>query len=320
MRIAMYFSLIMTSFNLVAHPSTISLPQKEQDRIGLKTVALTQQTYVETIRAYGVVLDPQLLIQARSKWIQAEAQWKRAEDALFFSEINYLRQKELFEGDQRASQKTFQAAESLFKSNQIDKEAALALLNNLQSEIQAQWGPCIAGWLIKESVEFTNLICQKQFIVQVTLPPSQLISSMPQKAFIEPYPRIVEEIAFISNAPTINNQIQNLSFYYLADSASDHPLMAGMNVQATIPTQTQMNGVEVPASAIVWWQGKAWVYVQTQEGAFTIRQISNQYPTKQGLFVQNELSAGDRVVTVGAQELLSSELMPKKGEKQEEET
>ena len=53
---------------------------------------------------------------------------------------------------------------------------------------------------------------------------------------------------------------------------------------------------------------KAWVYVPTESGSFTRREIAVDRPTEQGWFVTSGFSAKDSVVISGAPMLLSEEL------------
>ena len=84
-----------------------------------------------------------------------------------------------------------------------------------------------------------------------------------------------------------------------------------MNVVASLPVGGEVKGVRIPASAVVWWEGKAWIYRQQQEGEFERIEIPTGHAVPDGWFVAkgaNGLSDADRVVVTGAQLLLSEEL------------
>ena len=97
-----------------------------------------------------------------------------------------------------------------------------------------------------------------------------------------------------------------MSFFYLAP-ARPQGLLPGMNVLAYLPIGPPVQGVMVPAAAVVWWQGKAWVYVQTDPNHFVRRELSTETPVPEGWFVGTGLAAGDSIVVRGAQLLLSEE-------------
>ena len=80
-----------------------------------------------------------------------------------------------------------------------------------------------------------------------------------------------------------------------------------MTVVVLLPAGEELNGVVVPGAAPVWWQGKAWVYVQTKAGQFARREIPTDFPVENGWFVTSGLSSRDHIIVTGAQLLLSEE-------------
>jgi hypothetical protein len=70
-----------------------------------------------------------------------------------------------------------------------------------------------------------------------------------------------------------------------------------------------MKGLIVPVSAVVWSEGKAWVYLQTAPDHFSRRVVHTGVPVEKGFFVTQGFTPGDRIVTQGAQALLSEELL-----------
>jgi multidrug efflux pump subunit AcrA (membrane-fusion protein) len=68
------------------------------------------------------------------------------------------------------------------------------------------------------------------------------------------------------------------------------------------------SGVVVPRNAVLRKDGATWVYVQTGDDEFTRREVSIERPGADGWFVTRGMATGDKVVTVGAQQLLSEEV------------
>jgi hypothetical protein len=110
----------------------------------------------------------------------------------------------------------------------------------------------------------------------------------------------------VSPSPHTDPRVQGLSFFYVASAATPR-LVPGMNILAYLPVGPQVSGVVIPAPAIVWWQGKAWVYVQQGADRFVRREVPTENQVHDGWFVTREFSAGDRLVVRGAQALLSEE-------------
>jgi hypothetical protein len=66
--------------------------------------------------------------------------------------------------------------------------------------------------------------------------------------------------------------------------------------------------VLVPFDAVVRYQAQNWVYVQVNDSKFARRPITLSEPGDGGWFVTAGFRAGDRIVVVGAQTLLSEEM------------
>ena len=97
-----------------------------------------------------------------------------------------------------------------------------------------------------------------------------------------------------------------MSLFYRV-SAQTTGLLVGMNLLAYLAVGPTIRGVIVPTSAVVWWQGKAWVYLQRGQDRFARREVPAESPLQDGWFVVNGFSGGDHVVVKGAQLLLSEE-------------
>lgn len=77
--------------------------------------------------------------------------------------------------------------------------------------------------------------------------------------------------------------------------------------QVPHPGEERISGAIVPASAVVWLEGKAWAYVREDRDRFVRREVFTKQRMGEGWLVTKNFSAGDRVVVQGAQLLLSEE-------------
>jgi hypothetical protein len=68
--------------------------------------------------------------------------------------------------------------------------------------------------------------------------------------------------------------------------------------------------VIVPSSAVIWWQGKPWVYVETATGEFSRKAVEADHPVAGGFFCRMGFMPGEKVVVRGSEELLAIELNP----------
>ncbi|MBI4564300.1 MAG: HlyD family efflux transporter periplasmic adaptor subunit [Planctomycetes bacterium] len=86
------------------------------------------------------------------------------------------------------------------------------------------------------------------------------------------------------------------------------PLRPGEPVKAFIPTGAgRQKGVIIPRDAVVRFAGRTWAYAQIAEGGFSRREVEGRL-VDAGWFVSSGFSPGERIVTAGAQTLLSEEV------------
>jgi multidrug efflux pump subunit AcrA (membrane-fusion protein) len=163
--------------------------------------------------------------------------------------------------------------------------------------------------MVVEGGLITRLIERVEFLLQITLPPGVQLEDVPATASVEVVgkPRRAE-VRYISPATRTDARIQGLTYFYAAPANSG--VLPGMNVRAFLANGKPVDGAIVPASAVVWWAGRAWVYRRTGDDTFSRREIPVDMPAEQdgGFVVPASLLAdeGD-VVIVGAQMLLSEE-------------
>jgi hypothetical protein len=85
-------------------------------------------------------------------------------------------------------------------------------------------------------------------------------------------------------------------------------MRVSVEMKDTSANSNNIDGVTLPASAVVWYAGKPWVYKKQGEESFIRLPISIDNETNGGWFNRSEkLASGDNLVVNGAQLLLSEE-------------
>jgi hypothetical protein len=69
-----------------------------------------------------------------------------------------------------------------------------------------------------------------------------------------------------------------------------------------------VSGLAVPAAAVLRYEGRGWVYVQTDTNQFVRAEIPLDRLLENGWFVSENLAATNRIVVAGAEAVLSAEL------------
>ncbi len=284
----------------------ITLDEPTQKRLGF-TVASLASTVTRAQATYpAVVLSVQELATFRNTYVASQAQLQKARVQSDLAGKEYARLKALFGENQNISEKSLQSAEAALQSDEAEVRAGEQQLNLQASSLRQEWGDVVAKWTTEGSARFQRLLDGGEALVQMTLP-SESALAPPKSISLELPNGRRTQASFISAFRRIDPRIQGRSFLYLASGAPG--LAPGLNLVARLSSGGPMRGVVIPASAVVWSEGKAWVYMQVSSDGFTRNALTTDVPVEDGYFAGEGFAAGEKIVTVGAQALLSEEML-----------
>jgi hypothetical protein len=302
-------------------PGAVSISASSQKKTGIGTMPLELASHREEVRAYGMVLPANDLIAMKKDYVAAKASVDKSSALLEASRKEYERLKALNADNHNVSDKVLQSAEAKWRSDEADAQEAEVSLEAVRETITFQWGRVVSGWLFDRTPEFNQLTELKEVLIRITLPSDKFIETTPGSVSIQAPGSKLVSARFVSRTPSADPRTQGIGFLYAASSYGSG-LIPGMNVQAFMPVGPKVKGVAIPFSSVIWFQGKAWAYVQTGPEHFTRREVPVLNPAGNGYFVPGAFSPGEDVVIKGAQILLSRELLPSKpsggGEEEEE--
>lgn len=288
---------------------TVTVSEEEQRSAGIMTMPLKPGLYRQALTAYGEVLSPEGLNELAKNYLVAGTAHERAQAQLKASEAEYRRLQGL-NGDKNISDKELEAAAARFKADRAEAAAAAGALTTAKSTISFKWSPTVAGWVFGNKPALRRVFESNDVLVRITVPPSLPFEGIPGQVLITTPAGSSIAAKFVSRATSTNPAIQGVSFMYLAPSRTNS-LVPGMNVTAQLPSTEGQRGFIVSASAVVWLQDKAWVYVKKSATGFARVAVPTTTPVAAGYFVSGSFTSGDQVVTRGAQALLSAESTPK---------
>lgn len=286
--------------------TVLTLDSPTQNRLGLEVAALAGTVARGQATLPAVVVSVQDLAASRNSYIAAQTQVQKARVAADVARKGYTRLKTLFEEDQNISEKSLQSAEATLEANEADARAGEQQLTLQESVTRQEWGSVAAKWVVEGSPELQRILDQSDVLVQMTTPTGPTYGA-PKTISLEIPGGARTQAKLISTFPRVDPRIQGRSFLYLAHAQPG--LIPGVNLLAHLSVGSLMKGLIVPTSAVVWSEGKAWVYQQTAADHFTRRAVPTDVPVERGFFVAEGFSPGDKVVIQGAQALLSEELL-----------
>lgn len=285
----------------------LTLDAATQARLGLEVATLTATVTRSQVAVPAVVLSVQDLAASRNSYIAAQTQLDKFRVQTDVARQEYTRLKTLFDQNHNISQKSLQSAEGALRADEMDEGSAGQQLSLQESVIRQEWGSVAAKWVVNRSPELERILDQREALVQVTAPSSATFV-VPETISLEMSGGTRTEASLVSVFPRVDPRIQGRSFLYIARPQPG--IAPGINLVARLSVGAQMKGVVVPASAVVWSEGKAWVYQQIASDRFTRRAVATDVPLEAGFFVTHGLLPGDKVVSQGVQSLLSEEMLP----------
>ncbi|GEP11722.1 efflux RND transporter periplasmic adaptor subunit [Methylobacterium gnaphalii] len=282
----------------------VKLSDAERERMGVKTARLSPSAHRTEIQAYGTVLDIARITDLTNSYASAKAALLTAQARAEVSRSAYTRAKNL---GQYATQVQVETAEGTFRTDEAALTAAQSQVRTLAATAQQEWGAVLGKAIVERAPSVTRLIERADFLVQVTLPPGETLKGEPGAAFAEVPPQS-ERVAlrYVSAATRTDQRIQGLSYFYLVSGESG--LLPGMSTLAFITSDKIANGVAVPESAVVHWQGGAWIYRAVGDDAFARHALKSDAAMADDCYVVADLDQPTEIVVIGPQAVLSEEV------------
>jgi hypothetical protein len=296
---------------------------------GAKWPSINQ--YVEAGVVVGYI-EPRLTqterIDLASRLTQARADAAEAEAALTSAQTSYENKKKLNADSKLVSDRVLEEAHAKVKGEEARLSAALQIVHLIESA-QASGGepalrfelrteqagevmdiPASLGEAVEAGQVLLRLVRFDALVARVEVPVGQPFDAAAKAARIvvvgdEERTLVGERIGLGENVSATPGG-PTLLFRVPTAGLSVRP---GAAVVAHLPVPGGMrDGVLIPRSAVIRLMGKAWTYVQSGEESFVRRALTGAEFVGDTWFVVGDFRAGDRVVTEGAQMLLSEEL------------
>ncbi len=285
--------------------SVVKVDVETQRRSGIMIEPVAAASGREPVRAFAAVLDAARLTELSNSALGAQVQVSAAAAKVAASRAAFTRAQTLYHDAQNVSLAVEQAAAATYAADQGSLAAAQAQAATFGATARQEFGPALGNL---RSGLVNDLIQRRRVLIQITAPPDAAIARPPAIVTVQTDAGKRTAAQFVSQAARSDPRIQGTSFYYVAPAASG--LLPGMNVLALLPTGAVRAGAAVPQSAVIYWQGQAWVYVRRDAGAFQRLAVATDTPAPNGGYVVRGLTPGAQLVTQGAQLLLSEELRP----------
>jgi hypothetical protein len=284
----------------------LTLDDATQRRLGIELATLGVAVARSQATFPAVVLSAEPLARYRASYVATQSELNKAQIRAGVARKEYERLKALSTPEQNVSKKALQSSEAAWQSDEADVRAARAQLELQDAALRQEWGDVITRWSAGNLPELEGILDRSHALVQLTIP-AGAPPVAPKEISLELAGGRRVAARLVSPFPRVDPRIQGSSFLYLASGR--HELAPGLNLVAHYAVGGARKGVLLPAPAVVWSEGQAWVYRQIAPGRFTRLPAATDLPVDGGYVALRGFSSGDKVVTTGAQDLLSEEIL-----------
>ena len=274
-----------------------------QKRVDLAVAPVMTISRRAEFEAIATVLPAQELIDVRSAYVAARTQLERARATVQASRRDYERVKALHGDDFNLSTRALESAQAQWQADDAAARGAAQALDAVALGARQKWGAPLAAAIGGDAVSYRRLADGHAVLLRVALATGAGSAKAPATVRLAASDGNVTTATLLSPSPQADPRIQGPTFFY---SAPANGLLTGTTLAAYLPAGKERNGGLIPADAVVWWQGKAWYYVQSAPDRFMRRELDVTQPMERGWFVDGLPAM--RVVVRGAQTLLSEEL------------
>jgi membrane fusion protein, multidrug efflux system len=281
------------------------------------------------------IIQPRLLLSDRltlnTQLSAARTDLNSSQSAVTAAQVAYDRARVLNADNKNISDRAVQEAAAKLASEKAREAGARALIQVLESSLNsaaasdvrqviAERGGDVVevlaqpGETIEQGAPIVRLAQLDRLLARIDLPVGEHLPATSTTALIVPAgmedqpPLAAERIT--ATAVTDVHSLGASLLYRLSQTRPGLRPGAPVTARFTLPG-TSGEGFLIPRSALVQQDGRLWVYVQTKDDRFARKPVTTGMPTSAGFLVERGFSAGDRLVTTGAQTLLSEEFKSK---------
>lgn len=277
------------------------------DYVGIETITLATSHFSPRFKALATVVSLKPLLEVRSEYKKALAALNVAKVTVQSALQELRRLKSLANAGSVATKKVNYAQVSWREEN--------AKLQGYQFELDAirddaiqTWGQEISDWVLaKESQQWQRLLSRQDSLLLVTLP---IDISLPELVSYIQISRKggnkqARKAYFVSPGLTMAQDVQGETYFFKMASGK---LRSGMRLDAWISEgEKPLEGVFVSDKAIVWHEGQPWAYLQLEDDLYQRVALQGGLKAATGVFMTDDVVAGNELVMQGAQMLLSEE-------------
>ncbi len=281
----------------------LTLPEDAAEASGFLSYPLARATWQERSTALGSVLDVSSLLEAVSGLRDAALRLRHSEERLVRLRERANRLETLHREHGSVRLMEVETATDAVREEEGVRESVVLERRQAQMHISHRWGETLAQHVRNDTNLIRRLESRESVLVQVPRPADIAVGNSTAEVVVDDEARPLESLG--SGFAPIPGMADDAGLF-LGVGAGLRP---GLRVEVWfIKEDAVLEGVNVPGSAVVFHDGRSWVYVDLGDSRFVRRSLADMRRMERGWFVAGpSLAPAQKVVVRGAQTLLAEE-------------
>ena len=287
----------------------ITLPNSIIKNSGIESQIISESKNQSLYSSYGYVVNLKNLIDYKTNYSNINFEINKLNTQLKEESQHFKKLKFLNEDNKNIADSVVHEKEIEINNLRNNLNIQKSNKNNLLQTISQEWGNPFKELLThpKKSL-LKNIFNSETRLLKITITDNKLQKLIPSELMVSSLnqPKNKYKANFITKSPIGNPDIQGRAYFYLTSSNS---LMMGSKINAFIKTGegSHVKKFHIPKSAIVWNDGKPWIYAKSGNNSFLRHPLLKMKEVNEGWIVQFNNISPKEIVTKGAQLLLSEE-------------
>ncbi|MFN0040850.1 MAG: hypothetical protein ACKVP2_15160 [Burkholderiales bacterium] len=286
----------------------VKLSARSRQASGIETATLTAAQSRGRIEVYGLVVDPRPLFDLRARYLAALGEARSQNVVVAHAQDDFQRLERLFAEDRNVAERVVLAAQNKLRGDQARLAALELAAESLRTDLRVDWGDKFATLASDRGAKiFDSLADRKEVLVRVVMLANGPRDLSAARLHVGPAgtPGVPGAARYLAPAPQADPGSPGGTHFYIVEAGS---LRQGMRLAGHLEQSVDAReGVLIPDAAVVWHGGKAWCYVQEEDGEYVRREVIATEELPGGWFQADGYKVGDEVVIRGTQLLLSEE-------------
>jgi len=275
---------------------TLALDPELQERLGVALAPVDASQFEERVEGPAIVVDAQPVVQVMAELTSAEAAARQGRAAR-------ERAATLFGSDAAVSREVLEAAERQAAADE-------AALDVAEAQALVAYGSS-APWFdaSRRARVVAALTRGEAVLVRSSFPGGLPSGGLPQSLSLREISRSADGAVWRSTDVWLgpaDPAVPGPALYAYVDPAQG--LVSGTRLIAFFAVGAPLEGVTLPAAAVVYAGGSAWCYVAAEDDTFVRVPVDLSRPVSGGYFQASGFDVGQSVVVAGAGLLLASEV------------